>query len=1308
MELDLSSINDLILLPSLNEDVILDVLYERYSVSEIYTNTDSVLLAVNPFKSIPLYTNEIMKLYRERDINVIKELPPHPWKTAAKCCAQTTKDSMFNRKFSDKNESFFSCQSILISGESGAGKTETTKVIMQYLASLSSQIDNQNKNNPREGIISSHKLGMVQEQVLNSNPIIEAYGNARTVRNDNSSRFGFNEDNINNLFCITIAILNIGNILFSSESIPSGEMMTNPTIESLEYVQITSKLLEINEGALISILVSRDIIVAGEILRMTLDAEQSIHMRDSLSKSIYLALFNWILDFINNNSIDLKFTNNIAYFIGILDIFGFESLEYNSYEQLLINYANECLQQQFNSFMIENEQKLYIDEGITWNFITFPSNRDCIDLIAERKLSILTILHEASIVPSGNDSSFVNRVYTIFANHNRLELTSYGKARSQFSIKHFAGIVCYNAIDFVNKNKGKSCPFNLIFSQSSNEFIRNLGEKYDATQNFHNSKNNKKEIHNNHNNKKNSNSNNNINPTIAISFKENLNDLLNTIASTGVHYIRCFKPNSENIQNNFNRERMCEQLQSSGIIQTISVIRAGFPYRFTQEKRYAQKKLLEAYNAIRTIQSLWIVSLCRNRLRKESATCNGIDPISLEALAGGDEWLKDATQSRRSWDRKRPTIERDRDSNNNNNNNNDKEKDKERMSIKPTVSTTTATSAITSSPTLIIPSPSSSSYHNLKIRKKLRGSSGTVDIVVPQSIPDETQRLLHANRHVLWDIAIFYSPNRLELPSPSAVAPGEGFASSLVYFSPDSSSSHTNTATNTHTTSTGTGTGTATATSGLHKSFSKNSLTAKIPIHIAILPADSVCTLAKDWNICPGLCGKSILMDMIIAILDSQEWDWDESKISFSQFMKLLYMISIRLEGLPKNISEEDRMKFVLRVMNTSEGRKKRLQYRSANLLLRFVNIESLKSIASPAKPMVLNIDTKTNMKNNINGNGSSINSSLNTLINLNYSNNNNNKEDIRNDNRNSNRYNYNNNNNNRKNRSDSSHSRTSDNNNGSSSKPDMNSLPKILMLNEAILLVIFNGYSRAVGAFRRSTSRPRNNERMAAENDRDSRDSRDRDRDHMREQCLSKDAIWNMFRDFNISPTICSKSALMSAIEDIGSDNSYGLSFPDFLQLIMRIARDKVQMLGVEGPSSDRRLNALFATMDNSQGRAKFLQIARNASVLPPFTLLEDSSFITSSSGLGCNTEFDSIRPAATESSEQGHGHGHGGSSRHGTPTKHRRSMGNNGNVTGTGGGGGGAGNRASIGTTSKRDVTPKRRGAAAGGPGGNMETKK
>eukprot|EP01036_Dinobryon_divergens_P053136 gene53136-71027_t len=113
-----------------------------------------------------------------------------------------------------------------------------------------------------------------------------------------------------------------------------------------------------------------------------------------------------------------------------------------------------------------------------------------------------------------------------------------------------------------------------------------------------------------------------------------------------------------------------------------------------------------------------------------------------------------------------------------------------------------------------------------------------------------------------------------------------------------------------------------------------------------------------------------------------------------------------------------------------------------------------------------------------------------------------------------------------------------------------------------------------------------------------------------------------------------------MSAIEDIGSDNSYGLSFPDFLQLIMRIARDKVQMLGVEGPSSDRRLNALFATMDNSQGRAKFLQIARNASVLPPFTLLEDSSFITSSSGLGCNTEFDSIRPTATESSEQGHGH--------------------------------------------------------------------
>jgi myosin-5 len=172
--------SDLISLSVLNEDTILDALFIRYEKSEIYTNTDSVLLSINPFRTLPLYNFNQMKIFDEVDLYKIKKLPSHPWKTAAMCLSQMFPPNEFSTKIHSTNIPI--CQSILISGESGSGKTETTKVIMAFLSYT------QNFNQGEKNV--SNMIHPIQQLLIHSNPVLEAYGNAKTLRNNNSSRFG--------------------------------------------------------------------------------------------------------------------------------------------------------------------------------------------------------------------------------------------------------------------------------------------------------------------------------------------------------------------------------------------------------------------------------------------------------------------------------------------------------------------------------------------------------------------------------------------------------------------------------------------------------------------------------------------------------------------------------------------------------------------------------------------------------------------------------------------------------------------------------------------------------------------------------------------------------------------------------------------------------------------------------------------------------------------------------------------------------------------------------------------------------------
>ncbi|XP_056915471.1 unconventional myosin-X isoform X2 [Takifugu flavidus] len=161
----IDGVEDMSALAELHEAAIMHNLYQRYQKDNIYTNIGSILAAVNPYKQIPgLYDLDRVDLYSKHHLG---ELPPHIFAVANECyrCIWKRHDS----------------QCVLISGESGAGKTESTKLLLQFLSVMS-----QNS----AGTPSSEKSTRVEQAIVQSSPIMEAFGNAKTVYNNNSSRFG--------------------------------------------------------------------------------------------------------------------------------------------------------------------------------------------------------------------------------------------------------------------------------------------------------------------------------------------------------------------------------------------------------------------------------------------------------------------------------------------------------------------------------------------------------------------------------------------------------------------------------------------------------------------------------------------------------------------------------------------------------------------------------------------------------------------------------------------------------------------------------------------------------------------------------------------------------------------------------------------------------------------------------------------------------------------------------------------------------------------------------------------------------------
>lgn len=673
---------NLINLTHLHEPAMLFCLQERYFKSRIYTYTGPILIAVNPFKRVDhLYARSILDDYynfgllRAQGIEVGTPLSPHVYAIADAAYRDMMKVVLHgygSEKERNRNsgQQVAANQSILISGESGAGKTESTKIVLKYLTTVG------NNSNSLEDT-------SVMEKILQSNPILEAFGNARTLRNDNSSRFGkfielnfskrgsliggsiktyllekvrlpfqqvgernfhifyqlfagatdedktrwflsspidynytsrggiFQLQHVNDsheyselrkaldtlnfcaemqlcLFDIVVGILNLGEVKFNSFQDGEGEgsEIDFDNSRSRESMALCCGLLKIQPEELKATLCSRNITVSGENFVKKLTSVQASDARDALAKVIYAKLFDWIVKTINL-SIRVD-QSNVRANIGVLDIFGFESFANNSFEQLCINYTNEALQQQFNQYIFKMEQQEYHREKIEWSFIEFPDNKDCLELIEHKLNGILAMIDDECRLPKAADEKLAGRMYKAFGSNPRFSATVPQKRDFKFCINHYAGLVEYSTITFVEKNKDELPKEAATLLQSSRNSL--LALMFSSPEMNH--LRSEKATSISKTVKSNKSSPGAAPSSVGFQFKEQLSDLMDSIYATSPHYIRCLKPNDLNEPDNFNRPRVTEQLRYGGVLEAVRVARSGFPVRLVHHEFFVRYRLI--------------------------------------------------------------------------------------------------------------------------------------------------------------------------------------------------------------------------------------------------------------------------------------------------------------------------------------------------------------------------------------------------------------------------------------------------------------------------------------------------------------------------------------------------------------------------------------------------------------------------------------------------------------------------------------------------------------------------------------------
>lgn len=633
-------VDDMICLGDLSEAGLLRNLFLRHKQGIIYTYIGSVLVAMNPYEMLPIYTADQVQQYHGRKLG---ELPPHIFAIADSC--------YFNMRRNKRN------QCCIISGESGAGKTESTKLILQFLAAVSGQ------------------HSWIEQQIIQANPILEAFGNAKTIRNDNSSRFGkyveifFNkagviegahmeqylleksrvchqalqERNYHIFYCmlagmqsdhkktlslgdasefnyltegdcltcdgrddadefarirsalkvltftdrdcweifkLLAAILHMGNIDFQSTIMNN---MDSCDVLSSSHFSVIAKLLEVDDAALDKSLTHRSFMTNREMVTKPLSSEQATDIRDAFAKALYGRLFVWMFTKINS-AIHKPQTDEPSYTrqsIGLLDIFGFENFPQNSFEQLCINFANEHLQQFFVRHVFKLEQDEYTKEGISWKRIAFNDNQKTLDLLALKPLNILALIDEESHFPKGTDATMLNKLSQEHKG-NKLYISSRGDHRIHFGVQHFAGLVYYDCEGFLEKNRDTvSMDILELIRKSSNKLLKQIFEKEINVNSVKNSNKMNKAVMTPKNSLRQVNESRRQISTLSGQFRQSLDSLMKALSLCQPFFIRCFKPNDKKLPMVFNRELCMQQLRYSGMLETIRIRKLGYPIRHT-------------------------------------------------------------------------------------------------------------------------------------------------------------------------------------------------------------------------------------------------------------------------------------------------------------------------------------------------------------------------------------------------------------------------------------------------------------------------------------------------------------------------------------------------------------------------------------------------------------------------------------------------------------------------------------------------------------------------------------------------------
>ncbi|KAK2761062.1 myosin i myo5 [Colletotrichum kahawae] len=608
-------VSDLTLLSKVSNEAINENLKKRFEGAEIYTYIGHVLVSVNPFRDLGIYTDQVLDSYKGKNR---LEMPPHVFAIA--------ESAYYNMKAYQDN------QCVIISGESGAGKTEAAKRIMQYIANVSGG--------------ESGDIKKVKDMVLATNPLLESFGNAKTLKNNNSSRFGkylqihfnaqgepvgaditnylleksrvvgqiTNERNFHIFYqftkgasqnyrqqfgiqtpetyvytsrskCLEVdgiddlaeyndtlqamkiiglsqaeqdeihrmlaAILWAGNIQFHEGQDGYAAVTDQSVVDFLAYLlEVTSD--QLIKAITIRILTPRN----GEVIESPTNVAQAVATRDALSKAIYNNLFDWIVERVNKS---LKAKEATVNTIGILDIYGFEIFEKNSFEQLCINYVNEKLQQIFIQLTLKAEQDEYAREQIQWTPIKYFDNKIVCDLIeAVRPPGILSAMKDATKTahadPAASDRTFMQSI-------NGMSNPHLTPRQGSFIIKHYAGDVAYTVDGITDKNKDLLLKGLLnLFGTSGNKFVHTLFP-HQVDQD------NRKQP-----------------PSAGDRIRASANALVETLMKCQPSYIRTVKPNENKSYSEYNVPNVLHQIKYLGLQENVRIRRAGFAYRQTFEK----------------------------------------------------------------------------------------------------------------------------------------------------------------------------------------------------------------------------------------------------------------------------------------------------------------------------------------------------------------------------------------------------------------------------------------------------------------------------------------------------------------------------------------------------------------------------------------------------------------------------------------------------------------------------------------------------------------------------------------------------